>query len=916
MAAAGEPPEDVISFLCEATGLSRPEAIARLKANNNDGERALDEFFTDPDSTKYKYDESQFGLDRDGEGGNNAGISFNIQGPDQVPVGSFFDHGSAAPTRPPSRTNNRSPLGAPSNLAQEDADLQRALAESAAESGVAPQEAGVIDSTTNATHFGPANRPDYDVEQWAMVPAGPATAAVETEIPPSGRKRQPGVPAFVRECPRIDCRLGAMLSIYHKIPLVRNMLLKCGPPATTYGHNTEWWKGRPILKPENLIKLQVGEHLTDAEARPAFHEELHRLMAFMDSSDRAFVRVDSLFESPAYQTYSWNDMEEKLLIAMSDMAGDAENNQDFDMSPMMVRGRVVPIELDDHSEDSSSSEGEPIDFALLDVRIDHEQYSWVKTLYDALDQLMWTHALSSDHTFPENSNMAVLMKPSEILTMRLNGAGLTSPIEIPEIFYADRYLEDRQETALHLQRQIFEIKRNGLQKLAAWEAQRTRCPGKGGCQDFQWLPHPHTIQECNEKAIKHAEYLLDRLNKDVQWRHFDKQWTEEGNPYTIEDIKLVHTWTGPANYTEQEEERRQELQTMVQTLQAEVDQVKEALAVCEERRAEYHKLLRAVGKRLTCQETEADDAEFVFSSQPEAYHPEYWNPTHKYLLRGVALTPELSYTCVREPDDLIQVDDTQAASKDQWWKIVAPTNDVTPATVEKATAEEVLQAAGTESRYPLLVYATEAAMQADAMPLSDALRRFVKADNRSFQAELSREESQEQPPHPPPRPPVQGPTEENLNQAGMLGHSKRKHTTSSSVATNGSLRDELDDVDLTFTDSNADGYEIDTPPLHVASDAEYSKFDAFEHSSQAPGADFDNDADWTMPTATHTEATGPAGMATGTAPETAAPDAGPEMQERGSGGGLGFVMQHAGRSSRGTTPDLMDMEADPPYRGG
>lgn len=106
------------------------------------------------------------------------------------------------------------------------------------------------------------------------------------------------------------------------------------------------------------------------------------------------------------------------------------------------------------------------------------------------------------------------------------------------------------------------------------------------------------------------------------------------------------------------------------------------LIVCEERRTEYYKLLRVVGKRLTCQEAEANDAEFVFSSDSDAYHPEYWNPTHKYLLRGVALTPELSYMCVREPEDLIQVDDTQAPGQDQWWKVVAPANDTAPATVE------------------------------------------------------------------------------------------------------------------------------------------------------------------------------------------------------------------------------------------
>ncbi|KAH7033166.1 uncharacterized protein B0I36DRAFT_105715 [Microdochium trichocladiopsis] len=913
MAAAGEPTEDLIELFREVTGLSRPEAVARLKANGNDTERATDEYFTDPDSTKYKYDESQFGLDRDGEGGNTSGISFNIQGPDQLPVGSYFDHGSAAPTRPPSRANNRSPNGAPSNLAQEDDDLQRALAESAAESGIAPQEAGIVDYTNNTTQFGPAKRPDYDVEQWAMVPTGASGPAIEPALPPSARKRQPNAPSFVRECTRIDCRLGAMLSIYHKIPLVRNILLSCGRQSPNYGHSSEWWKGRPILQPEALVKLQVGQQLSEDEARPAFHEEIHRLMAFLDSSDRAFARVDALFETPPYQSYTWHDMEERLLIALSNMAEDPENNPDLNMDPMMVRGRIIPVEPDDDDTDGSDPD-DTIDFALLEIRIDQEQYSWVRTLYDALDQLMWTHALSPDHAFPDHSRMALLVKPSEVLTMRLMGTGLTAPIEIPEVFYADRYMESHQETALHLQKQIFEIKRNGLQKLTAWEAQRTRCQGEGGCRKYQWLESPHSIQDCHQKAIKHAQYLLDRLRKDVQWRHFQKQWSEGKEPYRIEDIKLAHTCTGPAEYTEEEEEKRIELETLIQTLQGRLDQLENDLKGCTEKREEYFRLLQVVSKRLTCEAKDADDAQFVFSSDPQAYNEVYWNPKQKYLLRGVALTPELSYVCVREPDDLIQVDDdASTGERDQWWKIHAPAQDHTPATVEKATIDEVLHAASTESRYPMLIYATEAAMQATPVPLSDALRRFVKLDNRSFQAELSREASEEQPPHPPPRPIVQGPTIGNLEQAGGYGLSKRKHTGSSSIATNGSTRDELDEVDLTFTDSNADGVELDTPPPGEALHVEYMRPSQFEDSYQTAGG-YGEEVDWSKATAAHVEddnsKTGPEGLG----PEPSSN--GPEMQERGSSGGLSFVMQHSGRSSRQGPPDLMDLEADPPYKGG
>jgi hypothetical protein len=111
MAWGGEPDEAAIQSLIDITAQSfgRTEAIARLKANGLDVGRATNEFFDDKtDNSKYKWDDSVWSADRDGNG-NSAGVQFNVQGPD-VTTG-HFDSSSAAPTRPPSRVNNRSPMG-------------------------------------------------------------------------------------------------------------------------------------------------------------------------------------------------------------------------------------------------------------------------------------------------------------------------------------------------------------------------------------------------------------------------------------------------------------------------------------------------------------------------------------------------------------------------------------------------------------------------------------------------------------------------------------------------------------------------------------------------------------------------------------------------------------------------------------
>jgi hypothetical protein len=46
------PTEDTINALCEITGIDRNQAISRLKANNNNADRAASEYFDDPSGKK------------------------------------------------------------------------------------------------------------------------------------------------------------------------------------------------------------------------------------------------------------------------------------------------------------------------------------------------------------------------------------------------------------------------------------------------------------------------------------------------------------------------------------------------------------------------------------------------------------------------------------------------------------------------------------------------------------------------------------------------------------------------------------------------------------------------------------------------------------------------------------------------
>ncbi|KAF2964929.1 hypothetical protein GQX73_g8654 [Xylaria multiplex] len=906
MAYSAEPLESDVALLSDLFAIPRAEAISRLKANNNNVETATNEFLDNPGSTKYKWDEMAFNMDREGET-NDAGISFNIQGADELPSASHVN--SVAPTRPPSRANNRSPLG-PNNTTQEDADLARAIAESAAESGIPPQEIGVIDHETNSKYFGPANRPEYDTEMWAMVPTKATVEAEATDPPPSNRKRDADAPPFLRQSK--NHRLGSLLSIYSNIPLARNFLLRCGRPALTYGHNTEWWKGNPILRQDVLAKMARGEDVWGEDTHPDFIDELHRLMAFLDQSERSYANADSLAETKAIDESfgTWTpDFEERLFQALQDMSADSPG---CGIEDMITTGKIMSVmtPAPDQPEPSIQNEEEEstTSFIFLDIALDFESYSRVDTMYDALDHLLWSSALSLDYTFPQDAKTAVLLKPAEVLTVRFGGVGFSKPCDIPAVFYADRYLNNRRELALHFQTQIREIK-TALKKLSWAEDERVNCTGQTCAFNLQGFQYRHDVRDCCAKMIKYAQQLLEGQNKDAQWRQFEEQW-QKGTPYSMDDLRLIHTWAGSQTLTDSEKIDQERWEHIIQVCQDKIEAAGRVLAECQQKKAKLNRCLDIVRKRLTCQEHEADDKLFVFRSNRNAYRPEYWNPSTKYLLRGVATTTEVAYVCVRD----VECPNSGAIPvvKEQWWKVGYVKSDASPIICEKVTLDDVLQAAGTEAKNPILVYASEVALNKELIPLSDALRMFVKADNRSFQQELAQEASLRETETQDKDVQMQDQSQTGVTAAALSqipsigGRPKRKHSIGSSVATNGSIRSDLADVELNFDDPQPAHDDAARSVRQQSSSGSSKLGDVVEsfakcqtHEYGVP--DYDEKGEEKQPDYSH-----------GDVDATPTPKI-PEMSERK--GVLTPFLARAGNSAQNPI-DLMDLDTEHEIRGG
>ncbi|KAM0332970.1 hypothetical protein ACHAQA_001626 [Verticillium albo-atrum] len=705
---ASEPSDADVTNLCAIADISEAQygkAVRNaLRNSSNNQDQVMMEIFDDLDAfvRKQTWDESAFGASRDGET-NSAGIAFNVDAPDNAviqgvtpPPESSYWPGSGAPSRPPSRTNNKSPLG-PNNSTQEDEDLQRALAESARESGLEPQEAGVMDgiTLTSTSHFGPANRNDYDPSNWAMVPVGPATRSRSVLDPvPSKRQRAPDSPAFLVQQPNArnaGHRLGAILSILHEIPLSRNVLLQTGRPAENYGHNNEWWKGQTIYPAHVAAAMNQGQLPMADDAKPDFNEEIHRLMAFLDATDRSYGSVEVMAD---LLNGTHAGRERQFFDVLNDI------NEPDVLKPLVHEALSMVVNTFEVVEGVDR-------FSFLDFELSTHQWSQVETFYDVWDCLAWDESMTWQE-IKDDTKMTVFREMGEIMTVLLDG-DCPDTIDIPEVWYPERYLEARKEDARAMQEQLAWT----LQKLydataleheyKNWEDPATR--------------KNHDRRELLVQAIEQYEGFVKYLKGLVEFQDFEAPDEEVS--------RLLQLDTLPPLGTDQEKEMLDRCEQVLARCQAKLKELDTKINKLNSDREYLKEYRRYLNKLLTDPDPERTGDAIPFYGK-------------KYLLRGVATGRDTMYICRRTEPQLIDVDENPQPL-DQWWRLAYVAGDEQPVRVEKVAFEEVKEKMLRESKNPLLVYATENALNTPRDPLSDELQRFVLAENKTFRQELSHE---------------------------------------------------------------------------------------------------------------------------------------------------------------------------------
>ena len=338
----------------------------------------------------------------------------------------------------------------------------KAFAESTQDYGLPPQEYGI--TNPNGVHFGPATQENYN-KNWPLVLASPQEARSHPDA--EDRKREDGAPAFLKPSAD-DNRLASILTIYHEIPLAREIFLRRADLLPDYGHDPEWWAGKAIGRTREARRLISGAQsdiVMSREGKEVFNE-LQRLMAFLDKTERSYGSAEPLANLTFVKKAQSNDIEGKFFEAWKY----AQRNNPAITS---IFSEAVQPTGDALAEDE---ETDAKDFAILDLRLpnvnDSDEYA---TIYDLTDRLLW------DQSGLDIGTSAYLTRVADVVGFRLVGDEFSRSVSIPELWFPDRYLEAGREAALHMRRQKAEI-RESMMRLYNLESMLTYFTLPGGKQ--------------------------------------------------------------------------------------------------------------------------------------------------------------------------------------------------------------------------------------------------------------------------------------------------------------------------------------------------------------------------------------------------------------------------------------------------
>ncbi|KAI5854612.1 hypothetical protein BZA05DRAFT_392055 [Tricharina praecox] len=667
-----------------ALGISREDAEECLKMHNNDADSAAEYYWNgglQKDRDARQWDGSLFEQSREG-GSSSTGVRsyqnnytsshFQVQGNDVLSPDVF---GNGAKSRPPTPLFgcNGDPAGDDPELAQA---LEASLQDVHGSHPYQSQEMGVTGTHTSPVNpnFMPAQEnKEYVPSQWALTTT--VTKEVPRELPPHERKRQPGCPAFLKPS-TTSYNLANALTILHYIPKAREAFLSRPHVLQNYRHQPDWWSGEKI-ETSRFINVDGYEpSYCEAEDEIA---EIQRLMAFLDSTDRAYASIDVLSAMPRVQ-----EQESTSAIATFFRGWNRclENLYEAKDYPTVFRSNAHQIQ--------PTGEDREQEFTILEMTAQPGD----RSLYCALDNTIWS---DEDLVYVEFADVFLAQIRTE--SGNIQGIGL----DIPSVLYPDRYSKPWLETAKLLKEQIA-TQKSKIYTIEARE-ESLKCFRSRNGKEYS----PKTLLE---SAINHfAKPLKGSSDDDIS---MDSQpEMVDATPLLKEMLRKLEQIV--ASFERQKEEAQEELKRLKQLFTAPDDPRPNDLppytkyslrGVCTDPSTTYI-LLRDSDPQLETSRAREEwwRCEFAVASSSSNATNNWDNSTGKYNSVWDESTPPGTYRTT------------------------------------KVTEEEVLNTAKTMGDCVLLVYANEEAFESGNLPLPEPLQTFVDNDNAAFATELNPHES-------------------------------------------------------------------------------------------------------------------------------------------------------------------------------
>ncbi|GAM86687.1 hypothetical protein ANO11243_047060 [Dothideomycetidae sp. 11243] len=562
-------------------------------------------------------------------------------------------------------------------------------------------------------NFHPATKSHYDPNTWAMTVPGASNIHEEREIvldvDASERRNHDGHPRFLKHLPSGDY-LPSLLTIAHAIPAARETMLARAHIQTSYGRDQDWWRGQAIRLPR-IINAD-GDSPTDPSVilDEEIVNEMQRLMAFLDSSDRSYGCIDSLVGIALERARKEEATSETVMDQVL---------KGWESALCALKGKDNVAHSIFHSVvGTNQPNGNPRQdlWSLpLSVSADDRLRQQELTLADVMDSTIWDTDAEDESIYDTYMEHCADVLPMRVIQdgQSHNKLGLV----IPPSFYVDRYLKENTATSRVVRKEMA----NTRKRIAQLEAVHT---------DISNIRNPHGSD--NFSAVDMLQKTQGLLSGSVR------------NAVIVDyEARGIELPSGALEPSEPEKSKY------------------EALA------SKLDNVWRSIEVKLDQLRTEKAKARELLSQLSQTNPPDLGgsNLKHKYTLRGVSTKPTVTYVlrpkpksrqpsessdlmdltsdaavpAQREQDDLMA--DPDAPPGWMWWRIEFVTTH-SPGHIMKteSTQDDVLRAVELEHSSALLVYASDRAMEHPSdEDLPEPLAKFVAIDNKLFRHELDQE---------------------------------------------------------------------------------------------------------------------------------------------------------------------------------